>query len=129
VKLRTRHNSIRLRLTRSEVKRFAKTGHVDETIEFGPAAGGRLVYELAAGGECVAAAITAGRISIFVPREAADDWTKTERVGISGEQAIGGGRQLSILVEKDFACLEPRPGDEDADAFAHPLSVVGAGNS
>ena len=129
MKLRIRHNSIRLRLTRTEIQQFAKTGQVDETIEFGPGADDCLVYELAASGEHVAAAITAGRISIFIPRETAADWTKTDRVGISGEQPLGGGRQLSILVEKDFACLEPRTGDEDADAFAHPLSVVGAEES
>lgn len=125
MKLRTRHNSIRLRLTKSEVERFAQTGKVEETLDFGPGAGGQLVYELVAGGvDYVKAATTAGRISIFVPSEIAEDWTKSERVGIFGEQAVGGRRNLTILIEKDFTCLEPRMGDDDSDTFDHPGGVL-----
>jgi len=111
-------------LTRSEVEQFAETGRVDETIEFTPAAGGRLEYALVAGQDRVRAAIDGGRITIFLPQAAADEWVATDRVGIEGSQSLGDGRHLNILVEKDFACLDRRPGDEDLNAFAHPLSVV-----
>ncbi|MGH8167708.1 MAG: DUF7009 family protein [Woeseiaceae bacterium] len=31
------------------------------------------------------------------------------------------GDELSILVEKDFACLAPREGEDDSDKFPNPL--------
>jgi hypothetical protein len=44
MKLRLQGNSVRLRLTRSEVERLRETGLVEESIEFG--SGESLVYRL-----------------------------------------------------------------------------------
>ena len=30
------------------------------------------------------------------------------------------GEKLSILIEKDFACLAPRAGEDEADMYPHP---------
>lgn len=123
MKLRVKNNSVRLRLTRSEVARFNDSGRVEEAIEFGINPHRRFIYALESGAETetMRAAIENNRITIFVPKAQADEWTQTARVEMEAEQEIGGGKTLRLLIEKDFACLEPRAGEEDADTFPHPL--------
>lgn len=121
-----KNNSIRLRLTQTELARFAETGTIEETIEFGGAAKQNFVYALqtANGAKEIRATFENNRITVFVPQTQADEWTTTARVGIENVQSIGdGAKTLRLLIEKDFACLEPRAGDGDADAFPHPLEA------
>ena len=47
-------------------------------------------------------------------------WANSEQVSISGEQVLDDGEKLNILVEKDFACLAPREGEDESDMFEHP---------
>lgn len=122
MKLRVKNNSVRLRLTQTEVARFAESGQVEEAIEFGIGEAQNFIYALEVmAGDGVSAKFENNRITVFVPRATADEWTNTGKVGIEAEQAIGDGKILRLLIEKDFACVEPRAGDEDADAFSHPL--------
>ncbi len=122
MKLRVKNNSVRLRLTQSEVALFNDSGRVEEAIEFGIEPHQRFVSALETNGETemMRAAIENNRITIFVPKMQAEEWTQTARVGMEAEQEIG-GKTLRLLIEKDFACLESRAGDDDADTFLHPL--------
>ena len=119
MKLRVKNNSIRLRLTQSEVARLGDAGRVEETIEFGLEPRQQLVYtlEITTAEKNVYAAIENNRVTIFVPKTQADEWIKSEQVSIKIDQSIGGGKILSLLVEKDFACLEPRATEGDSDSF------------
>jgi hypothetical protein len=120
MKLRIRGNSLRLRITRPELERLASTGKVSESVPF--AAGAELRYEL-----CVDAAATAlsavyrhNSIRVRIPVADFRQWQREDQVSLRASQATGAAGELTILVEKDFACLEPRAGEDDADAFAHP---------
>jgi hypothetical protein len=120
MKLRIRGNSLRLRLTRTEVDDFSRRGHVSDGIEFG--SGAALSYSLR---RCPASrAITAsfgdGRIEVRVPDADAQAWAQTEAVSLRGGAAGPGAP--SILIEKDFACLIQREGEDDSDAFRNPLA-------
>jgi hypothetical protein len=119
-----RGNSIRLRLKKSEVEEFGANGCVEETIEFGAEENECFVYALASSEniETVRAAFENNRMTIFLPKAQAEEWTRTNQVGIGAEQIISGNKTLQILIEKDFACLEERPGEDDADTFPHPLA-------
>jgi hypothetical protein len=125
MKLRLRNNSVRLRLTKGEVAYLAETGAVEEAIEFGTGIDERLIYALVSVDDAVAmhASIEGERVTIFVPEEEISEWAATDRIGIEAEYPIGGGKILRILVEKDFRCLEPRTGGDDADTFSHPRSA------
>jgi hypothetical protein len=124
MKMRVRGNSIRLRLMRSEVEQFCETGLVEEIIEFGN--GQKLVYALKSGAnsEIVSAEFGSNGITVFVPQKDAKQWVNSNQVGIEAGQNIGNGKFLRLLIEKDFACLEPRKGEEDSDAFPHPSGNV-----
>lgn len=123
MKLRTRSGSLRLRLTRAEVTALAETGLVEERVVFGPGADDALSYALVATdtARAISARFLAGerRIVVEMPRATARSWATNEEVGFAVTQSTPAGA-LTLLVEKDFACLAPRPGDDDADTFAHP---------
>lgn len=121
MKLRVRNNSIRLRLTQTEVAAFAENGAVEETIEFGLTADKSLIYRVErAAVETVRADFADGKLTISVPASLAENWAVTNQIGIETEQDLGNGKMLKILIEKDFACLEPRAGEDESDAFPHP---------
>jgi hypothetical protein len=123
MKLRVKNNSVRLRLTQTEVVRLDQSGQVEEAVEFGAEPHQRFVYRLESDAqtEIVRATISNNLITIFLPKKQADRWINTAQIGIETEQDIGGGKTLRLLIEKDFACLEPRGGDDDKDTFRHPM--------
>jgi hypothetical protein len=119
MKLRLRGNSLRLRLTQREVNDLVAVGSVEEKTAFGPQA--LLAYAIAVGeGPSVSASFEAGAIRVTVPLAEARSWATSDRVGIEAEQATAGGEPLRLLIEKDFACLKPRTGEDDRDAFPNP---------
>lgn len=129
MKLRIKSNSIRLRLLRSEVERFASAGQISEEIEFGTDRSSYLRYSLVTSPEAdaVSARFRGNEISIVVPVAIAKNWASSDEVGFESEQSIGSGESLKILVEKDFECVD-RPDDPDRDdAFPNPNSECGPG--
>lgn len=126
MKLRLKNNSIRLRLTQNETERFAATGRVEETIDFSVEKNEKFVYalEASAGANEISAKFENHRITVFVPKNQADEWTKTAQISMENASAIGGNKTLRLLIEKDFACLKPRAGEDDTDAFPNPLEGV-----
>lgn len=124
MKLRIRGNSLRLRLTKSEVAEISAGSAVEETVEFGGEPAQQLIYALVPTRdvESPTAVFDSGRIIVYIPKAQADEWARTNQIGIEAEKTVGDdGRALRILIEKDFTCLEPRTGGEDADTFAHPF--------
>lgn len=112
MKLRIKGNSIRLRLSRRDIAQLETNGRVEEWVEFGRT--GRFGYALEVGGETVAASFAGGRITVSLPYSLAREWTASDRIGIEA----GGTPQ--ILIEKDFACLTPRVGEDESEMFRHP---------
>ncbi len=118
MKLRIKGNVVRLRLTRSEVNTVGEGGRVQEITLFGPQA--QFCYALEAVDTAqLDAEYTNNTMTVRVPRAMAHDWATTELVGLSTEQKIAENVSLQLIIEKDFACLNPR-GEEDADTFEHP---------
>ncbi len=116
MKLRILRDSIRLRLTQGEVARIADGDAVSETTSLG--AGVQFEYALEAGAvSAMTAAMANQRLVVTVPDEALADWAKGDDVAVKCAVSESGP---SILVEKDFACLTPREGSDDDDAYPHP---------
>jgi hypothetical protein len=119
MKLRIRGDSLRLRLVRSELDELVRTGSVADGIGF---PGGRsLTYRLHVHpGRQWNAALDEQGISVGLPKEVAERWFRPEEVGCRAALALESGRELSLLIEKDFPCLVDRPGEDDSDAFPRP---------
>lgn len=121
MKIRIQANSIRLRLSQSEVQAFAETGRVEDRIQFGTGPGESLAYIMErAAGRQLSAAYAAGQIIIFVPADAGSEWAATDQVAMENEMDLGEGNTLRILVEKDFKCLTERAGEDESDNFPNP---------
>lgn len=120
MKLRIRDNSIRLRLTRTEVDVVRERGILRASLAF--PSGQSLEYVLESSPASVAptAEFEGGRVLIRLPESAVLEWAGSEQVGIVGEQPVDNEVTLKILVEKDFACLSPREDEDEADMFEHP---------
>jgi hypothetical protein len=119
MKLRIKGNSVRLRLSQREVSDFARNARVEDSISFGNR---KLTYALIRLNRAkeILASFENDRIEIGVPALIADEWTRNSQVGFDAEQKLSGGETLKILVEKDFACLTAREGEDESDAFPHP---------
>jgi len=125
MKLRIRGNSIRLRLTRSEVAQFDEKGLIEETIAFNFAPMQQLIYALEKiTVENVSATFENNRLCIFVPQAQAENWANSNQIGIEAEQLLGENKRLRILIEKDFACSEDRPDEDESDTFPNPLQSI-----
>ena len=111
MKLRIKGDTIRLRLTQSEVAAVADGDVVLETTSLSQP----FTYALETSGETIGAAFEGGRMTVNIPLAVAARWAGTEEVSLRGRE---GG--VEILVEKDFACLVPREGEDSSDAFPNP---------
>jgi hypothetical protein len=125
VKLRIQGNSLRLRISKSELTQFVEGGRLQETIYFGTEHGSELVYILVrdGGGHRLDVEGGAGQVKVIVPAEMARTWAETDQVGMAGTVDLGVRGELSILVEKDFACID-RNDEENADTFPNPLAAA-----
>jgi hypothetical protein len=125
MKLRIHGNSLRLRLSQSEVAQFSKTGFVEDSVQFAPGANFAYTLESSSSIPALQASYQNGWLRIQVPAAVGTEWFTTDRVGIAADQPLEAGKHLSILIEKDFQCLH---GDvqRDPDAYPNPLEETGA---
>lgn len=121
MKLRIQGNSLRLRLSRSEVARLLDGASLEETIHFASESGAHLTYALqrhpAISGLTVS--YTENKVAVLLPADQANSWATTEQVGIAADLSVGEFGTLAVLIEKDFACLD-RSDADNQDTFANP---------
>jgi hypothetical protein len=120
LKLRIQDNSIRFRLTRSEVDTLGQDGSVSGVVHFPGGSSLEYTVETSSLTGQPRANFSHDRLVVQIPQAAARQWAATEQVSITGAESLDEG-SLAILVEKDFACLTPREGENETDMFPHPL--------
>ena len=117
MKLRLRGDTLRLRLTRSEVRRAAEQGLVEEATGFAPEVSLRFAFSAVAEEPSetltLQARYEAGAVLVSAPLAWVQQWADGDEVGLYGEQSIGPGRTLRIAVEKDFQCTVRREDEPD----------------
>jgi hypothetical protein len=130
MKLRIRGNSIRLRLGESEVAQLAKTGRVSESTQFSGLPGNQLTYSVVTSADEaeISARLMDNEITVIVPEVLGRGWASSTQVGLKHEQRINDQASLSIVIEKDFRCLDPRPGEDQSDSFPNPAKGAACGH-
>ncbi|MDE2261953.1 MAG: hypothetical protein KGL45_05485 [Gammaproteobacteria bacterium] len=125
MKLRIKGDSLRLRLSQGEMRTLAERGAVEDKVSF--PGGEALRYRLRLDNNSVdiSAAYGSNLIEISVPRALAERWHGTDLVTLTANQPFGGG-ELRLVLEKDWACLAPREGEDESDNFPHPQAEQGA---
>ena len=122
MKLRIHGNSIRFRITQSEMAALVDGIRLEDTVQFGPAQTEILSYALEISPQCseVRALYSQGVIQVVLPVNLARALAGTDQVGIEHVQPVAGGVALKIVLEKDFQCFHPRAGENESDSFPNP---------
>jgi hypothetical protein len=121
VKLRIKGDSLRLRLTQGEMRTLAEQGAVEDRVSFPGGAALRYRLRTDKNTPSISAGYGSNVIDILVPGPLAERWCGTDLVTLSASQATASG-ELLIVLEKDWACLAPREGEDESDNFPHPDS-------
>jgi hypothetical protein len=121
MKLRIKGESMRLRVSRSEVAKLLAGDCLEDTVHFAPEAGAQFTYALQRDPSVSRPTVhySGNRVTILLPADQADAWGVTDQVGIAEDVSLGDVGSLSLLIEKDFACLD-RGGEENEDSFPNP---------
>ena len=115
MKIRILGNSVRYRLTKSEVATLGAQGFTEDHTDF---AGNRLTYAV----QCypqqqLAVDYNNNRITLFIPEAMAAELAGSDKVGFSGQTG-----PVKILIEKDFACIDNTMEDQ-SDNYPNPNAV------
>ena len=121
MKLRIKGNSIRIRLTRTEVARIASEGYLEEQTSFGTQ---KLIYALkrVETGNELTAGMEGTKITLYIPSTMVNDWPSNDIVGFNARMPVGVDETLYLLLEKDFVCLDHTDEDQ-SDNYENPNRV------
>ena len=114
-------NTLRLRVLRPEMERLAAGDALEETVTFGPGAADKFTYTLSGNvsAEAIHVERNASGLRIVVPQERVLLWAREDQVGIYETVALGDGKSLELVMEKDFACLNGSD-TENGGTFQNP---------
>lgn len=119
MKLRLRGNSIRLRLSQSEVNSLASEGKLSEETRFAPGQSLIWTVESSVSEKQIRTEYTPSGIRFHIPKDQVESWANSNTVGLYDE---GPSR---IAIEKDFKCLEARKDEDERDAYPNPSAAKG----
>ncbi len=126
MKLRIKGNALRLRLTQGEIAALAAAGEVRERTEF--PGGAVLTYRVSSQNKIkeISVRYENNLIDFQIPEALCAQWCGTEQVTLSAAAPVASGT-VQVVLEKDFACLVPRAGEDESDHFPNPRAAEGQG--
>jgi hypothetical protein len=118
MKLRIKGNSIRIRLTKTEVSTIATIGYLEEETCFG---NNKLVYALQRTdvGNELTATLGQHKITMLVPSALTKDWPVNNVISFESNMPIADNKTLYLLLEKDFVCLD-HTNEDQSDNYENP---------
>jgi hypothetical protein len=121
MKLRIKRNSLRFRVTPSEIKQLLRDGAIREHVQLTADPKGRLIYAITSSisEATTTVAYYSGNITVSVPNAQIIYWAYSEEIGVYADVTLGEDRALSVTIEKDFAWLDRSDADNE-DTFPNP---------
>ncbi len=118
MKIRIKGNSVRFRLTKSEVRALCEVGSIEEKTEFGESL---FTYAVSVSDEHddLWASFNDGSIALSISNTLLDNWDTNENVGFYHTQTNGNGSSLVLTLEKDFVCMDETVEDQ-SDNYPNP---------
>jgi hypothetical protein len=118
MKLRLLDDSIRLRLSRSEVTAAHERGIVESRTRFADGSVFTYVLEATKSAKGASAVYERDRMVVKLPAREISAWANDDTaVSLRGEVRLPDGAALTLLVEKDFKCVSPRGDEDQSDLF------------
>lgn len=113
MKLRIKSNSVRYRLTRTDMAQLATVGYLEDRVDFG---GQTLFFALQrTTNEQLSSTFINNTITVYAPAYMIAELSDTDKVGFENN-----GGDLYLLIEKDFTCLDNVTEDQ-SDNYPNPL--------
>jgi len=122
MKIRILGNSLRFRLTRSEVDTLCTKGYIEDRTAFDTTVF-TYAIKLVADTEQLTAQFENNTISLNLPKFLGNNWHQTEQVGFSETMEFKNNDSLFLLLEKDFTCLDERQEDQ-SDNYPNPKALL-----
>jgi hypothetical protein len=118
MKIRIKGNSLRYRLSKSDIDILSQEGYHEEHTSFGPAV---LTYALQRKEDIseLAASYEDHKITTFIPASFLQGWDTNNVIGTEARMPIGNNETMYLLVEKDFKCLDDTTEDQ-SDNYDNP---------
>jgi len=114
MKIRIKNNSIRYRLTRTDVQQLAKAGYLEDEVNF---TGNKFIYALRLTDEpLLTSDFKHNTITVFMPRLMLNELADTDKVGFENTDG-----DVYLLIEKDFTCLD-NVAEDQSDNYPNPLA-------
>jgi len=114
MKIRIKGNSLRYRLTKSDMYRLSQEGYLEDKTNFGKR---ELIYVIQKNNTPeLSAFFDDNVICLQIPEKMIEELNTTDRVGFEGTEG-----NLHLLVEKDFTCLD-NVNEDQSDNYPNPLA-------
>ena len=121
MKLRLLDDSIRLRLSRSDVTAVDEEGAIAGQTRFPQGRVFTYVLEALPNGVTASASYADDCLVVRLPATEISMWANDhEAISLRSAVQLPGGESLKLLVEKDFTCLTHRHDEDQSDLFQNP---------
>lgn len=121
MKLRIKGNSIRMRLSKTEVEELVSGSLLHDSTSFGNNSFGYAVQPVNRG-ESLTAGFDKNIITLYVPASLLKEWSTNSIVGFEASMPLENSGKLHLLLEKDFKCLD-ESFDDQSDFFDNPAKT------
>ncbi|SKB93939.1 DUF7009 family protein [Dyadobacter psychrophilus] len=121
MKIRIQRNSVRFRLSRTDIEKLTFEGYLEEVTSFGDAS---FIYAVKKSNDVseLSAEYLNGKILLRIPEHLTTGWADNNVVGYDGEMSFGNNESLKLLIEKDFKCLDNVTEDQ-SDNYENPAKT------
>jgi hypothetical protein len=125
MKVRISGNSLRYRVSRSDLASLQAGRRIQTTIHFASHPDAKFTYTLERSSSVrpVDVRYRLGEVTVVLSSELADRWCSPDEVGIYDTFDIGNGKTLDLVLEKDLACLDGID-VQNVDTFPNPAAGV-----
>ena len=120
MKIRIKGNTIRFRLTKTEVDTLCKEGYIEEITDFGDHTFCYAVQRKAI--PTMEATFSENKLTLAISEDKVTNWETNQQVGFEHAITVGDNKTLELLLEKDFACLDERLEDQ-SDNYPNPKAL------
>ena len=121
MKMRIKGNSIRIRLSKTEVAALTSGDKLEDSTSFGSNRFGYLVKPVSRG-DNLYADYENGIINMYVPVKLLKEWPESTVTGFESHMKINDTEHLHLLLEKDFKCID-EVSEDQSDFFDNPAKM------
>lgn len=118
MKLRIKGNSVRIRLSKTEVQALSSGTVLEDRTSFGRNRFGYLVKPVMEG-DALYADYENGTIKMYVPKSLLKEWPSNAVVGFESSMKVNANESLYLLLEKDFKCID-QTSEDQSDFYDNP---------